>query len=559
MRWSVPAFSLVIVAALWAQPTVEQEDFTGDEAVLRGMNLPTKGAALLQVFRDRTPKSDTVQQFQKHVAKLGAPTFPERMKANDDLVKMGSVIRPLLESLIAQGNLDLETKRRVEQVLEQFPADKDIMALSAASRLLQRDKPADRLPVLFDFVPHATNEIVRQDVQLAINGASLENKMPAPLIVAMLKDTNPAKRAAAAEALVRAVGPAAAKEQIAPLMKDAHSLVRYQLGMALVEKHDKAGLPLLIQTIADETPDRVEYALDVLFRAAGETSPSEYYQGKRSAEKVAAAWRKWHEKNQAGIDLSKMDVRTDHGYTVISQNAIGVKGKTKIFELGPRPQASLRWEFEGMTTPYDFQILGPNRLLVAEYSGSRVTERDFKGSILKQFPAKFPTGCQRLPDGNTFIVTRQLLQIVDPDGKEVFSWQPAAKGVIMSAQRLRNGQIAVITGVNICQLLDAQGKELKRFNTGGNTSLVGANFEVLPNGRVLVPLYSQQMIAEYDWNGTKLWQAQVARPLSVTRLQNGNTLVTTSIAPYRVVEIDRNGQEVWSYQTEGRPMRARRR
>jgi hypothetical protein len=34
--------------------------------------------------------------------------------------------------------------------------------------------------------------------------------------------------------------------------------------------------------------------------------------------------------------------------------------------------------------------------------------------------------------------------------------------------------------------------------------------------------------------------------------------VTCSI-DYRVVEIDRDGKEVWSYQTDGRPFRARRR
>jgi hypothetical protein len=50
----------------------------------------------------------------------------------------------------------------------------------------------------------------------------------------------------------------------------------------------------------------------------------------------------------------------------------------------------------------------------------------------------------------------------------------------------------------------------------------------------------------------------VTSPTSAVRLPNGHTLVV-SMMQQRIVEIDRQGQEVWSYRTEGRPWRARRR
>lgn len=554
MRWSLPLFGLLVATALHAQPA-DEHDWAGDEAVLKKMNLPTKGPALLQIFRDRTPTPETAKQFHKHVARLDAAPFPERMKANADLLKMGPVVRPFLVYLIADGKLELETKRRQEQILEHFPPENDIAALTSAARLLERDKPADRLPVLLDFVPHVPNELVRQDLQRALNGAALVGKEPSPLILAAFKDAHVARRAAAAEALVRILGPAAAKERIEPLLKDAHPLLRYQIGMALVEKNDKAGLPLLIQTLADASPERVEFALDLLYRAAGESAPTESYQGKKNAEAFNAAWRKWYEKNQAGLDLSKLLARIDFGYTVITT----VGPKARVIEIGPHPQNAVRWEFDGPRYPLDVQILGPNRLLLTEYLDRRVTERDFKGNILKQFPANLPIACQRLPNKHTFIVTRQQLQIVDADGQQVFSWSPQSNPTsIMAAQRLKNGQFAVLTSGGLCQLLDPQGKELKRFNMGGGVNALGGNIEVLPNGRILVPLYTQQQVAEFDWSGNKLWQASIRQPTSVTRLPNGNTLVTCSL-DRRVVEIDRNGKEVWSYQTEGRPFRARRR
>src|SRR5262249_39892026 len=160
-----------------------------------------------------------------------------------------------------------------------------------------------------------------------------------------------------------------------------------------------------------------------------------------------------------------------------------------------------------------------------------------KGTILKQFPANLPIGCQRFRNGDTLIVTRQQLMIVDREGKEVFAYSnQGGHGNISAAQRLRNGQFAVTTSGRRCQLLDPQGRELKGLHMGGAVYTLGGNIEVLPNGRVLVPLYNQQAVVEFDWEGNKLWQASINRPISVSRLPDGNTLVTCSI-DYRVVEI----------------------
>jgi hypothetical protein len=410
---------------------------------------------------------------------------------------------------------------------------------------------------LLTFVPYATDEYVRQDVQQAIELVALVDKKPAQELLDALKSEVPARRAAAAEALIRTLGKDA-KELVTPLLKDPHPLIRYQLGMALVEKHDTTGLPLLIDAINDARAERVEFALGLLYRAAGENAPVEPF-GKNNLEKFTASWKAWHDKHGAKVDLPKQLATTEAGFTVITCSALKVGAKNRIFEIGPAPANEIRWEFDGPRYPLDIQILGPNRLLMAEYFDRRVTERDFKGNILKQFGALNPIAAQRLPNGHTFIVTRQQLQIVDGDGRETFTYtsQPGV-GTINAAVRLRNGQMVVVNSGGRCVLLDPQGRELKGFQLG-NIYTLGGNIEVLPNGRILAPLYTQQCVAEFDWNGNKLWHANVARPISATRLSNGNTLVTCSI-DYRVVEIDANGKEVWSYSTDGsRPFRARRR
>lgn len=555
MRWSMAALGCLVACAAHAQPAPDAER-AADEAVLREQRLPTKGPELLQILRDRTPSEQTIRAFGQHVARLTAASYTQRIKAAADLTKMGPVVRPLLENHLRDGKTDAETAGRIRQVLAHFPPENDIAATSAAARMIARAQPANSLPVLLEFVPYATDESVRYDVQRAINVLAIADKKPVPLLVSALKDPHPARRAAAGEALLR--GGVATKPQIEPLLSDPHPLVRYQVGMALVEKHDKRGLALLIAALADSSPERAETALDLLRRAAGEHAPDIYYESKHNASAVRDAWLNWHKKHHADLDLAKQFAKSDLGYTIIS-TTIGTKvnGKNKVFEIGPAPDHLVHWYFDAQRAPIDVQIIGPNRLLVAEYYARRVTERDFKGEVLKNFSVVMPVACQRLPNGHTFVASRRQLVIFNREGIDVFTWFPQNLSII-TAQRLRNGQMAVVSSGGLCQLLDPQGRELKSFQMNGTIYTLGGNIEVLPNGRVLAPLYDLSVVVEFDWAGNKLWSANVSRPTSVTRLSNGNTLVTCMF-DNQVVEINANGKEVWSYQTDGRPMRARRR
>lgn len=555
MRWRLMILGFILAAGALAQAPTEH-DYSADETLLRNQGLPTKGDGLLRVLRDRTPSKEILAQFNKHVGRLRAAPFAERKQATDDLLKMGAVVRPLLEKTLVESSVDLETLRRLRHVLEHFPADKDFATMSAAARLIQRDRTPGSLQILLDFVPYATNEFTRQDVQRAINAAAFEDKKPSPLLLTALKDPEGSRRAAAVEALVRGLGGDATKE-IEAHFKDEHPLVRFQLGVALVEKNDPAGVPLLIKALSDSPAERVETALDLLYRIAGEKAPSEPYRGKANAPQFTAAWQKWYDAQKEKLDLPKLMARTELGFTVITTTGLKANVKNRIFEVGP--DKTVRWEFDGPRTPLDVQVIGPNRLLLCEYSDRRVTERDFKGNVLWQHAVNLPIACQRLPNGYTFIATRQQLLIVDRDGKEQFSHAfQGAPGNLSAAQRLRNGQFLVVTTAGRCMLLDPQGRELKGFQMGPVYSLGGA-VEMLPNGRILAALYTQGQVAEFDWNGHQKWTAKVTgRPVAATRLANGHTLITCSL-DYRIVELDAQGREVWSYNPEGRPYRARRR
>jgi outer membrane protein assembly factor BamB len=221
-------------------------------------------------------------------------------------------------------------------------------------------------------------------------------------------------------------------------------------------------------------------------------------------------------------------------------------------ELGPDDKP--RWQILGLHYPLDAQVLPGNRVLIAEFHGMQVTERDFQGTILWRKQVTMPLSCQRLPNGNTFIAGRHLLLEVDRNGKEVFVHQRSAHD-LRAAYKLRDGQIVCLTAGGYCLRLDGRGKELTSFAAG---SSMYSGLEVLPNGRVLVAHYGQNKVVEYDAGGKKIWEASVSSPWSATRLPNGHTLVACE-AGQVVVELDRLGKVVWEYKTNARPLKARRR
>src|SRR5205085_1960227 len=82
------------------------------------------------------------------------------------------------------------------------------------------------------------------------------------------------------------------------------------------------------------------------------------------------------------------------------------------------------------------------RVLVAENSAMRVTERDSRGDIKWDFRVpNNPICCQRLPNGNTFIASYNMVMEVRPDKTEVYRYTPGPQFYIFSAHKARNGNV----------------------------------------------------------------------------------------------------------------------
>lgn len=554
MRWTSPLLIALAAGALTAQPSNPDTD----ERLLRDAKIATDDAGLLHFFRERTLSGARVEQLKGWLQELGSKNFSTRNHAAQELVKAGLNAKALLRETMQNPKAEQEIARRAELCMRQIDDGQEIVLAQAAARMLQKRRPPEAARVLIDYVPFAVDPQVLAAVQDALNVVAVRQGQADPAVLQAARDAHVGKRIAAGVALARAGG-AVHKPAIAHLLKDESIHVRFPVTIALVEAKDKDAVPLLIDRLADAPKDRTWQALELLERLAGERGPPVYPSARTTPAQVRDAWQKWWADNAARVDLAKLSETPPYlGFTLISVqaptkvvNGNVVQGSGKLIEL--RPDRSVHWEIPDLNYPVDARVIGTNRVLVAEYLGRRVTERDFAGNILWEIPQNLPIGCQRLPGGDTFIVTRTQLVIVDREKRTLFS-HFHQNGSISAATRLRDGSMVLVASTGQCHWLDSQGRETKQFPVG-YVYATGGSIEVLPNRHVLVPLYRDGKVAEFDLDGKMVWQVATPNPVSASRLPNGNTLVVS--ITQRIIEIDRQGQTVWNYGVEGRAWRAR--
>jgi len=530
--WSILAAFAVLTAY---EPIRAADELPEDEQTLKAAKVEITDEGLLQFFRRRTVAEADRAQMKLWITQLGDDSFEVREHASAALIARGAPAESLLKHAVKSS--DVEVARRAEECLRQIKRTVGSAVPLAAARVLARRKPAGAAPVLLAYLPFADNENVADEVRAALAAVAVRDGKPDSNLVSTLKDKDPLRRSAAAEALCRSGAPELQK-LAKDLLEDSDPLVRMRVALALASVKDRESIPSLIDVLGQLPCEQAWPAEEFLLHLAGDHAPAvPLGQDGPSRERCRKAWAAWWRQYGTSVDLSRPS-STAHilGYTLLLLLQTG-----EAFEVDA--QGRERWHVRGLQKPLDVQYLPGNRLLVAEYDGNRVTERDSKGKILWEKRIESPLVAQRLPNGNTFIATNtQLLEVGDTGG-EVFSYQFPGGEQIMRAQKLRNGDLAcVLSGGPRFVRLDSSYHELQTFPVRVSTS--GGRIEVLPNGRVLVPEKEDDRVVEYDSAGRVVWQAEVKQPIAAVRLPGGNTLVT-SMAESRAIEIDRNAKVVW--------------
>jgi hypothetical protein len=521
-----------------------------DEQILLAARVGTDGPALIDFIRKHTLPEGDAGKVRILIRQLGDNDFLTRERATAGLVRLRTLAVPFLRQ--AARDPDPEVAWRAQECLGRIGPSYEPEVHAAAVRLLAVRKPPEAAAALLAYLPFAATNTVTDAVQAALTALAVQDGRPEKALVAGLEEKLPEKRVAAALALHHG-GASDARPAVRKLLQDPDTSVRLRVGLALAYAKDREAVPALIEVLATASLPDAWQAEDVLFRLAEGKAPAAVL-GTEPADrkKCRDAWADWWAKHGKQADLGKLEAATRlKGFTMLVLLELG-----RVREVDATNKTI--WELEGIQFPLDAQLLPDDHLLLAEYKGNRVTERDRKGEVVWEHKTlnTGPLAAQRLANGNTFIVTEAQLLEVDPKGKAVSTHARADGEGFRKGIKLRNGDMAYVTTDGRFIRVNPAGKEVTNFPVDVSTN--GGRLDVLPNGHVLIPQMQSNKVIEYDTLGKPVWEVSVEEPIAAVRLPNGHTLVT-SLNAHRAVEFNRAGREVWEFKGNTRVTRAFRR
>jgi hypothetical protein len=533
---------LVLAAGLGVDVKAVQAAPTPDEEILTRAGVRTDANALLTFFRHRTLPESERPVIAKLVRQLGAEICQDREAASAALIRRGPAVGELLRA--ALGDRDLEIARRAERCLLQIRHnDVPVATAAAALRVLAKRKPAGAVEAVLAYLPFADNDASADEARTVLTQLAVAGGKADPVLLAALTDRAAIRRGAAGQALARA-GVRDHLPVVRRLLVDPDATVRFRVAQALAYAGEPAAVGTLIDSLPDLPLSLAWQAEDFLLRLA-DAAPPEVSLGNDSVtrKKCRDAWQSWWRTHSAKVDLARLAVPPK----LLGNTLLVLLDENRVLELDA--QNRMRWEITNLSFPLDAQLLGEDRVLIAEYYGNRVTERDLKGHVVWERDVSGPLTAQRLVNGNTFVATDMALYEYDRMGKEVLRIEmPNENKRVMKAQKLPNGEIACLTTDARVTRLDAAGKELHSFAISlAGQRLFGGRLYMLPSGRVLVPHNNEDKVVEYDGQGKVVWEVTVEKPVAALRLPNGNTLVTSMSPAIGAVEFDRLGKQVWHY------------
>jgi len=543
----------VILGALAGPGSAGEADRyrTFDEKTLREAGVGTDGPALVALLRRHILAETDQLRLRQLVAQLGDDVYATREKAAAELRLAGRKAVPFLRP--ALEDKDPERARRARDCLDAIAGANDLSVLLAAVRMLAVRRPAEAVPVLLSYLPSASEDYLVEGVRAALLEISRGAEQMDPALVGALTDREPARRAAAAMVVSYS---AEHRPAVRRLLQDPEAEVRFQAAASLLRAADRSAVPALIALLANGSIRLAWQAEDLLLRLAGDKPPSAALRTGTEGERrqCQEAWMAWWQANRERLDLAGISwEETDRGCKVVSELEGGSQRGGRVFEYGPDDR--IRWQIDNVAGVMDFQVLPGGRVLMAEISANRVTERDPTGKILFEHKLnESPMSCRRLPNGNTFIATYTELREVAADGKVVLTL-PLRGHRTYCAHKLKNGHFLYLTSTSRIIELDAAGTELRNI-PAGDTSNWGS-VELLPNGHFLVARCGVHQVVEIDATGKELWQVKVEWPTWASRRANGRILVACAHSG-QVIEFDREGKEVWKQKLTGRPCRVRR-
>jgi HEAT repeat protein len=510
----------------------------------------TNGEALLSVVREHTLTPELRRKVGELIAKLGDDAFPVREAADNELHRLGRVALPQLRE--AKSSQDPERKNRAHWLIERIEREPSRHLPRAAVRLLALRKPHGGAEALVAYLPLAEDENLIDEVKKSLTLLATRDSRVDPALTRALSDELPQVRSIVAEALIQGGG-VEGRVASGRLLKDNVLNVRMRIALALVAAGEREAVPVLIDLLPLVSDEQIGQVEDALHQLAGDSAPETPW-GSKADDRMKSrdAWAAWWRVNGGRVDLTRLNTQPWYGYTLLCDSS-----RNRVYEIDQKGKE--RWAIENIPFPVDAWVVGGNRVLIAEYNGRQISERDFQGKILwsKRLGGDLPVNVQRLPNGNTFIATINQILELDRNHREVYSINTVPGG-ITAANRARDGRIICLAmNGGQCHIMDTRGKLLEQFPSNRN-AIWTSGIDLMANGHILITQPNRNKVTVYDRNGNKIVEVNAPQVTTATALPNGNFLLA-SCNNQRAFEVDRSGKVIWEHRGYGNIFRARRR
>jgi hypothetical protein len=195
-------------------------------------------------------------------------------------------------------------------------------------------------------------------------------------------------------------------------------------------------------------------------------------------------------------------------------------------------------------------------LIVADHETKKVIKIKDDGTLV--WDARNDNGhdVQLLANGNLLIVCGRTVQEVSPDKKVVREIGKPVVDSAESAHRLKNGN-TVIADNGKMRVVEVNDKDeiVWSFDVPNNNKRPTPTMRQvrrLDNGNTLICASTEDEVIEVTPEKKVVWRYALPFPYLATRLDNGNTLISSgsgygSKEGYFLVEVDKDGKEVWKY------------
>ncbi|MDQ8202239.1 hypothetical protein [Pelagicoccus sp. SDUM812003] len=155
-----------------------------------------------------------------------------------------------------------------------------------------------------------------------------------------------------------------------------------------------------------------------------------------------------------------------------------------------------------------------------------------------------------LANGNVLIAYMQGARLIGPDKRTIWEYEAPEGFEIHVAQPVGSDRALIVRNGNPARALlvnTATNETLKEVELPtGNPQFTHGHFRrvrVTEEGTLLATHLDWNKVAEYDWDGNRIWELAVLSPWGAERLQNGNTLVSSNRGFVR--EYSPDGEVVW--------------